>query len=112
MDVERRGNDYHVNLTTEEINVLCGYSNPNKTPLPLVAPVKKSVGEIFSLNCVRNRQLEDNSRVFDHVLFTRGEMGPDVVTDSHVLVSLLGTREFWVTRYDGDNKIWLRRSRV
>lgn len=114
MDVERRFNDYHVGLTTEDINILCGYSNPNRVQLPLRVNVRGDAanidgGEIFSFNCNRSREFRDNPYVIDEVLFEWSDRGPKVTTSAHALVSLLGEREFWVTRYDGENKIWLRR---
>jgi len=109
MDVERRDMDYHVNLTNLDINVLCGYWNPNHTQLPLATPVKGPVEETFSLNCDRSGHFRDNPKVIDHVLFERGKEGPVVTVSAYALTHLLSDREFWVTRYDWENKIWIRR---
>lgn len=111
MDVERRGMDYHISLTELDINVLCGYSNPNHSVLPLVVKVQGPIEEIFSLSCDNSRNFRDTPGVVDEVLFERGKKGPEIVVSPHAFTQLLGSREFWVTRYDWENKIWIRRDK-
>lgn len=109
MDVERRDMEYNVILTTNEIRALIGFSDPDGNTLPLTANVRGPIEEVFSLTCDRTGQLSKNPRVVDHVLFERGQQGPEVTTDRRALIGLLLDDAFFVTRYYGENKIWIRR---
>lgn len=108
MEVERRDMDYTVMLTIGDLNALLGYSNPDHVELPLTAKVQGPIEETLSLSCTRNPKTLEDSRTNDGIFFEHGEKGPEVQASPQALVSLLGSREFWVTRYDGSNKIWLR----
>lgn len=110
MDVERHDMDYEVNLTALDINALCGYLKGSGVPeVPLRAEVKGPIKETLSLSCNRDPDFLSRPGVQDQILFKRGVEGPEVEVYPQALVMLLGTREFWVTRYDWENKILLRR---
>lgn len=107
MDVERIENDYYVNLTREEVHTLCGLPS-DETPLPLIAPVRGPVKEVFSITRDPDK-IRSSKRAIDHILFERGEHGPEVTVDRHAVFGLMFHGHIpFVTRYDGDNKIWIK----
>ena len=117
MKTEWSGMDYTVTLTTEDINTLLYYNNPDfRNPgaqLPeLSTPVLGHPSqEVLIFSCSRDPEIMSDRRTHDQVYFERTEKGPIVKVTPEVLVSLslLGERDFWVTRYDWENKIWIRR---
>lgn len=113
MEVERRDMDYYVHLSVQDINLILDYNNPNildpKTQLrELTAKVNGPQDEILSLSTTRDPDLLRYAN--DQILFERRKDGPSVKISPTVAVSLLGERPYWITRYDGENKIKLERN--
>jgi hypothetical protein len=121
MRAVREDTDYYIFLKEEEIRRLC-----NKEPAPwglkyyphLYAQVvdsskNKIIDEIAALCCTRDAFTLHNKKAHDNIYFEyekeeSGKEGPTIKVFTPVLAALLN-KEFLVTRYNCEAKLWIYR---
>jgi hypothetical protein len=121
MRVVKEDTDYIIFLTREEIEKACTKSVTSLSGLEkfypwLYAEVEGAKGlEILALCCTRNAFYLSGPNTHDNINFEFEEVEgfkekqPTVRIYTPTLASLLNERDYLVTRYNAESKIWIYR---
>ena len=117
MKVEQEDTDYYIFLSEEEIKKLCN-RKPSGIDLdifpryyPINSEFTDNKGEIRELEimCTRNAFILSDEKTHDSIYVDFDDFGPYVKVFTPRLASLLKEREYLVTQYNAESKIWIYR---
>ncbi|NOQ55936.1 MAG: hypothetical protein GQ477_03980 [Nanohaloarchaea archaeon] len=117
MRIEVEDTDYRIFLNDDEIRQLT-----DRTPtgidldifpryLPINETFKDNRGAIkeLEITCTRDAVILNDINTHDDIYFNSDEFGPYVKVYTPKLASLLFGRDYLVTRYDAESKIWIHK---